>query len=247
MKIYRCVDENGNVKFTNTPGPGCTLLPGFVEKKQEAPQTSLKKIYRCVDENGKVTFTTKPGPGCTLLQGSVEKKQETSKTSMEINLPEVEVFLIIIVIIFIIFLCSKRYSRIQQKRGSKTKSLERERVYGERQIENTFKTKVSGGARLQKLYKRLNLTAGTPVDLEIKDDNIQVYIKRQKRFGGIQQEYLGYLYKSEDFIWRLKKGHKIENPQIADYYSDEDYSLVGGPKKGIVVILQITIVNPSKK
>ena len=45
-EIYRCVDENGNARFTTKPGPGCKLLPGSVVKEEpprlHPPQTQIK-------------------------------------------------------------------------------------------------------------------------------------------------------------------------------------------------------------
>ena len=32
-EVYKCIDADGRVTFTTKPGPGCTLLPGSVEKK----------------------------------------------------------------------------------------------------------------------------------------------------------------------------------------------------------------------
>lgn len=34
--IYKCIDEEGNIKYTSTPGPGCKLLSGSVEKDSSA-------------------------------------------------------------------------------------------------------------------------------------------------------------------------------------------------------------------
>ncbi|MCJ7684179.1 MAG: hypothetical protein MUO68_07785 [Desulfobacteraceae bacterium] len=58
----------------------------------------------------------------------------------------VGLFVLIIGIILIIFLISKRYSRLHKKRDSKTKKVELKSIYGEKQKKyiRTFKTKVVG-------------------------------------------------------------------------------------------------------
>lgn len=41
-EIYKCIDEEGNIKYTTTLGPGCKLLSGSVEK-DSSPQLPTKK------------------------------------------------------------------------------------------------------------------------------------------------------------------------------------------------------------
>jgi len=40
-EIYRCVDKNGKVTYTTTPGPGCKLLPESIDPKNKNTETPI--------------------------------------------------------------------------------------------------------------------------------------------------------------------------------------------------------------
>ena len=69
-EIYKCIGENGEITFTTKPGPGCTLLPGSVEKKPPplkppAPIPSQPAV-KSVDKTREYQF-----PRCTTNDGYV--------------------------------------------------------------------------------------------------------------------------------------------------------------------------------
>jgi len=74
-EIYKCIDADGQVTFNTKPGPGCTLLPGSVEKKQENPRRSgnhSRYDFTCrksVNQYGVRFYNFKrlKGPPITLL------------------------------------------------------------------------------------------------------------------------------------------------------------------------------------
>jgi hypothetical protein len=98
---------------------------------------------------------------------------------------------------------------------------------------STFRVQVSGGEELQKLYKKLDLKSGMAVELDPNEKDNKIYVLFKKK-GLFSKKYknLGFLTRSEDFLYQLKKGHKILNPQVAGFY-DEDW--------GHQLILQITV------
>lgn len=99
---------------------------------------------------------------------------------------------------------------------------------------NTFRVQVVGGKGFQEIYRKLNLSAGDPVELLPKKSENKIYVAYKKKgFFSSSSENLGYLYKSNDLLEQLDAGHQILNPTVAGYYNDDE----GGKK----LILQITV------
>jgi hypothetical protein len=63
-EIYKCVDKNGKATFTTGYSPGCTLLQGSVEKKNQ-PQ---KKLPHTITKT-KPKKKTSRSDGCTTKDG----------------------------------------------------------------------------------------------------------------------------------------------------------------------------------
>lgn len=63
-EIYKCVDKNGKATFTTEYSPGCTLLPGSVEKKSQ-PQKRSSPITAKTKSKKKSYHSS----GCTTKDG----------------------------------------------------------------------------------------------------------------------------------------------------------------------------------
>ena len=74
---------------------------------------------------------------------------------------------------------------------------------------------------------------GMPVILKPEEEENRIYVLFEKKgFFTTKHEVLGYLTRSEDLLDQMDRGHKIIDPQVAGFYT-EDW--------GKQLILQITV------